>query len=64
MCVCVCVCVSPAVFVLLAAHATQVLFETYSFAAQSVATHVVSDPEASSPAVFVVPVFEREFSTS
>ena len=31
------------------------MFETRSFKAQSVTSHVVSDPEASSPAAFVVP---------
>ena len=44
-----------AVFVIPAAHEIQVLFETYSFTAQYVTLHVVSDPEESSPSSFVVP---------
>ena len=45
---------SPASFVVPAAHATQPLFETRSFVAQVVTSHVVSDPEALSLISFIV----------
>jgi hypothetical protein len=46
---------SPATLVAPVAHEAHAFPLTYWFAAQSVASHVVSDPDASSPAALVVP---------
>merc|ERR1719272_359301 len=48
-------CIVVSGFVLPAGQSTQALLPTYLFAAQSVASQVVAEPDASSSAAFVLP---------